>query len=155
MKKLLSISAIIILHLNSFSQFFDASIDGALPGSEKDIVAHFEKKGYNVVKDVAYPKELVFMMGMLRLDGGQGKNYPVLLHLTKEDASDFVKSIAVYFTPAFVPEFEQHKQKFQDKFGLPVSNDSKKSVWQLRDYQYTIGLDNDGMFHEVKYNKIL
>ena len=155
MKKLLSISAIIILHLNSFSQFFDASIDGALPGSEKDIVAHFEKKGYNVVKDVTYPKKLVFMMGMLRLDGGQGKNYPVLIHLTKEDASDFVKSIAVYFAPEFVSEFDQHKQKIQDKFGLPISNDNKKAVWQIGDYKYIIGLDKDGMFHEVNYNKTL
>jgi hypothetical protein len=147
--------AVIIFHLNGFSQLFDATIDGGTPRLGKELVAHYEKKGYNVVKDVAYPNELIFMMGMLRLDGGQGKNYPVLLHLTKGDSTDFVHSIAAYFTPDFVAEFEQHKQKFQDKFGLPISNDNKKAVWQLRDYKYTIGLDNDGMFHEVKINKPL
>jgi hypothetical protein len=154
-KYIMIFTAIVILHLNGFSQMFDATIDGGLPGTEKDVVSHFEKKGYFVVKDVAYPKYLVFMIGTLKSDEQDGKRHSVLLHLTKEEDTDFVKSIAVYFTPDSKSAFEQHKKRFAEKCGEPTTVYNKRSVWLLNDYKYTIGVDENGVYHEVKLNKTL
>jgi hypothetical protein len=155
MKKICILTAIIILHLNSFSQLFDATIDGAIPGTEKEVVAHFQKKGYSIYTDTKYPKEFVFMIGWLKPDEHDSKRYSSMVHLTKEDSSDFVQSIAVYFAPSNKIEFEDHKRRFIEKFGAPASSYKNKAVWQLHFYKYTIGEDEMGVYHELKVNKTL
>jgi hypothetical protein len=149
-KSIIALSAIIIFHLNSFSQLFDATIDGAIPGAEKEILAHFEKKGYAVVKDISYPKELVFMMGILKPDGIEGKKYPVLLHMTKGQSSDQIQSIVVYFPLDTRKEFDQHVKRFQEKFGASAISNHEKAEWHLANYNYVIGVEDRSVYHEVR-----
>ena len=155
MKKTFVLIPIIILHLNTFAQLFDGTIGGAIPGTEKEVVAHFQKKGYSIYTDTKYPNQFVFMIGWLKPDEQGSKSYSSMVHLTKEDSSDFVQSIAVYFTPSNKIEFEDHKKRFIEQFGQPASNYSKRAVWQLHFYKYTIGEDEMGVYHELKVNKTL
>lgn len=153
MKKLIILfSAIIILHINGFSQLFDATIDGALPSTENELVGYFEKKGYSVVKDISYPKEMVFMMGVLRTDSELGNKYPVLLHLSKDENSNHVKSITVYFPPDTHLEFQQHKNRFQEKYGTPILDNKNKAEWKLADHTYIIGVEDRSVYHEIREN---
>jgi hypothetical protein len=91
MKIAIFLVPIIVLHLNSFSQLFDATIGGAIPGTEKEVVDHFQKRGFSIVSDTKYPKKFIFMMGWINPDEKDSKRYSSLVHLTKEDSSDFVK----------------------------------------------------------------
>ena len=155
MKKVCILTAIIILHLNTFAQLFDATIDGAIPGTEKEVVAHFQKKGYTIYTDTKYSNQFVFMIGWLKPDEHESKKYSSMVQLTKEDSSDFVQSIAVYFAPSNNIEFEDHKKRFIEKFGAPASSYKNKAVWQLHFYKYTIGEDEMGVYHELKVNKTM
>ena len=82
MKKVSILIAIIILHLNTFSQLYDATTDGAIPGTKKEGVAHFQKKRYAIYTDTKYPKEFVFMIGWLKPDENDFKRYSSMVHLT-------------------------------------------------------------------------
>jgi hypothetical protein len=155
MKKACILITIIILHLNTFSQLFDATIDGAIPGTEKEVVDHFQKKGYTIYTDTKYSNEFVFLTGWLKPDERDSTSYSSMIHLTKEENTDFVQSIAIYFAPSNKIEYEDHKRKFIEKFGAPASNYRKRAVWQLHFYKYTIGEDDMGVYHELKVNKTL
>ncbi|MFN9711268.1 MAG: hypothetical protein ACK55K_07675 [Bacteroidota bacterium] len=155
MKKLLIIIASFLLLDTSYAQLFDATIDGAIPGIDKDVVAHYQKKGYSVAKYVAHSDDLIFMTGNIKLFDTDKQKRPVLIQLKKEDASNFVKSIEIQFMSDSEKDFELHKKIFSERFGKPSSVYNKRAVWQLHYYKYTIGFNEDGIYHELKVNKAL
>lgn len=155
MKKILIIITAILLLNTSYGQLFDATIDGAIPGIDKEVVAHYQKKGYSVSKDVSHSDYLIFMTGNIKLFDTDKVKQPVLIQLTKEDSSDFVKSIEIQFNSETEKDIELHKKIFTDNFGKPSSVYNKRTVWQLHYYKYTIGINEHGVYHELKVNKVL
>jgi hypothetical protein len=155
MKTTLIITAAIILHLNTFAQLFDGTLDGARPGRATDVVAHYEKKGYNVVKDVKYPPDQIFLLGFIKPDPSDDKRCSVLLHLSKDEKTDSIYYLSANFLPQLAMDFDDHIKKFTKKFGTPKISENKKSAWQLGEYSYVIKVDGEGvLMHELRLEKM-
>lgn len=155
MKRSIMLLAVIFLHLNTFSQFFDATIDGCLPGLEKDVVAHFQKKRYLFYNGEKYSDDIITMVGTIKPFEAQKKRCDVLLQLEKEENTDFVHSLRIYFLSDTPKDYAAHIKRFIEKFGEPASTYNKRSVWQIHFYMYTIGFDDADVYHEIKVNKTL
>jgi alpha-amylase/alpha-mannosidase (GH57 family) len=155
MKKAIILVVVICLHLSTIAQLFDATIDGCLPGIEKDVVSHFQKKRYLIHKDTKHSDDLLFMFGEIKPFEDQKNRCDVLLQLEKEENSDFVHTIKLYFMSKTQKDYEAHKKRFIERFGEPASIYNKRAVWQIHFYKYTIGLGDDDIYHEIKLNKII
>lgn len=152
MKRIFTIAVVLmIVSTAAFSQLFDGTIDGAIPGKTKDVSAHFIKKGYKFVNCIGCDTSLVFLDGKLSY---YSKKTDVIVCMTKE-SNDFVSSISITFpnNDKVVLQYASHRKMFATLYGKPTLEHSKKSEWVFSMYTYIIGWEGYNIYHELKLNK--
>lgn len=151
MKKLILLMSLMVITFSSYSQLFDGTIDGSIPGPEDLVVEHFIKKGYTIQEHPDCPPDIKFLLGNVEF---KKKKELVLIYLLKEQDTDFVRYITLYFPKEekLKDAFEEHKKMFTKKFGKPTKQYVTKSKWVMGIYTYTIGVEEESVYHKIELN---
>ena len=155
MKNYILLGIIILFHNGIYAQLYDGTIEGAMPGKLKDVVAHFEKKGYRKLRCPECSTNILFMEGQIKKRGNVQDT--VTIYMVKDDLdSTNIKSVSLYYQNNYdnlSEQFKSHKKIFYNSFGRPSQEEMTKSKWIFLNYTYTIGYVGDHVYHEVDLNK--
>ena len=154
MKRLLLAVVLMVVSTAAFCQMFDGTIDGAIPGTMNDVSSHFIKKGYKFVNCPQCSDNIVFMEGKLALNQPKGEKVDVLIYIQKDD-DGFVYAISLYYPKEeqLALQYKIHRDVFANSFGRPSKSYVTKSKWEFGTYVYTIGVEEQLVYHTLKINR--
>ncbi|MFN9711269.1 MAG: hypothetical protein ACK55K_07680 [Bacteroidota bacterium] len=146
---------IILFHNCIYAQLYDGTIDGAMPGKLKDVVAHFEKKGYRKLRCPECSTSILFMEG--QINKRENLQDTVTIYMVKDNLdSTNIKSVSLYYQNEYdtlINQFKTHKKIFFNSFGRPSQEEKTQSRWIFLNYTYTIGYEGYNLYHKVEVNK--
>jgi hypothetical protein len=152
MKRIFTIAVVLmVVSTAAFSQLFDGTIDGAVPGKTSDVSAHFIKKGYKSINCTGCDTNLLFFDGKLSY---YSRKTNVIICMVKEN-SEFTSFIGATFPNSnrVLLQYAEHRKMFIRSFGKPTDELPKSSKWVFATYTYTIGWEGNHIYHEIKLKK--